>query len=342
MTQKNRPKIEPGVRIGHLTVISDTDQRKNGYMIWRCQCDCGGEILLDTRCLQRGTVTDCGCITQVSPRQRDLTGQRFGLLVCIAPTRQRGSSGGTVWRCQCDCGSECLAVSTQLTNGYKKSCGCLSHPPLKDLVDKQFGLLRVTEYAGKRDGMHRWRCVCACGHETVVGQTLLLSGKTKSCGCGGRPPAEDISGQTFGCLTALTPVNPESKAGFWHCRCQCGSETQVRYHALITGHTKSCGCLQKTAYRENLRLVDGTSVTILESTRRNPISTNSSGHTGVYQNKKTGKWIAQLTFKRKTYYLGCYDALEEAVIARRRGEEMHDHFLEWYYETYLSRKPETD
>ena len=31
--------------------------------------------------------------------------------------------------------------------------------------------------------MHRWRCRCDCGNETIVGQTPLQSGKTKSCGC---------------------------------------------------------------------------------------------------------------------------------------------------------------
>ena len=26
-------------------------------------------------------------------------------------------------------------------------------------------------------------CICDCGNETIVGQTLLQNGKTKSCGC---------------------------------------------------------------------------------------------------------------------------------------------------------------
>ena len=45
------------------------------------------------------------------------------------------------------------------------------------------GQLTVIEYAGKRAGMHRWKCVCDCGNETIVGQTLLQTGKTKSYGC---------------------------------------------------------------------------------------------------------------------------------------------------------------
>ena len=80
-----RPGIKIGYRVGMLTVESKTDERKNGYTIWLCKCDCGGEIRLDTRCLQRRTVTDCGCISVVKPGMLDLTGQRFGKLVCLRP-----------------------------------------------------------------------------------------------------------------------------------------------------------------------------------------------------------------------------------------------------------------
>ena len=56
-----------------------------------------------------------------------------------------------------------------------------------------------------------------------------------------------------------------------------------------------------------------------------------SGYNGVYLNKRTGKWTAQITFKGKTYYLGSYNDIQAAVNARKRGEEMYDDFLDWYY-----------
>ena len=93
----------------------------------------------------------------------------------------------------------------------------------------------------------------------------------------------------------------------------------------------SCGCLQAATIVENLKLCEGTSVTILEAVKHRRLPTNQSGYTGVYRSKKSGKWVAQITFKRKTYYLGSYDKIEDAVKARHRGEEMHDDFLEWYY-----------
>ncbi len=335
MGKKKPNEIKIGLRVGRLTVAEATSERKNGYTVWRCRCDCGGEILVDTRRLQRGTITDCGCTTRVKPGVRDLTGQRFGRLVCLEPTDQRGRSGGTIWRCRCDCGSECLAVSNQLTQGYKKSCGCLSHPPLKDFIGKRFGRLTVTGYGGKADGMHQWRCICDCGNEALIGQTRLQSGKTKSCGCLGHPPAQELLGRQFGNLTVIAFDGNRSGVYFWRCKCKCGKEAIVRQSNLITGHTKSCGCLQSKVILDNMRFTEGTSVTILEKMDNRLIASNTSGYNGVYRNRKMDKWIAQIGFKGKKYYLGSFVKIEDAVKARKKAEEkIYGEFLDWYYHEY--------
>lgn len=276
---ESKSKIGIGFRVGKLEIIAPTSERKNGYTIWRCRCDCGGERLLDTRALQRGVIRDCGCVTKVPPGATDLTGRRFGKLIAVEPTSERKYGGGIVWRCLCDCNNVAYVSAHQFTCGYTKSCGCLSHPPLKDFIGKRFGQLTVIGYEGKRAGMHRWRCLCDCGKETIVGQTLLQTGKTKSC-----------------------------------------------------------GCLQQSILKENLKLVDGTSVTILEAVKKKPNKANTSGYTGVYLDKTRRKWVAQITFRGKTYYLGSFDQIEDAVKARQRGEEMHDDFLRWYYEIYLQER----
>ena len=57
-----------------------------------------------------------------SPKFRDLTGKRFGRLTVI-------SFGGyakklTKWKCRCDCGTETVVQSGNLSSGTTTSCGC--------------------------------------------------------------------------------------------------------------------------------------------------------------------------------------------------------------------------
>jgi len=145
---------------------------------------------------------------------------------------------------------------------------------------------------------------------------------------------KDLTGRRFGLLLVQEYAGKLDGVHCWRCLCDCGRETVVRCSDLLDGHTKSCGCLQRTQIIDNLRLVDGTSVTMLEAARKRVIASNTSGYNGVYQEKKNGRWRAQITFKGKTYYLGSYERIEDAVEARRRGEEMHEDFLTWYHNVY--------
>lgn len=55
-----------------------------------------------------------------------------------------------------------------------------------------------------------------------------------------------IAGQTFGRLTVLYFANKGTDRHYiWHCRCECGTECDVSGSDLRSGHTQSCGCLQR-------------------------------------------------------------------------------------------------
>jgi hypothetical protein len=52
-----------------------------------------------------------------------------------------------------------------------------------DLTGQRFGRLVVSARAGSARGYARWRCVCDCGAEKMVGSAELRSGHTRSCTC---------------------------------------------------------------------------------------------------------------------------------------------------------------
>jgi len=56
-----------------------------------------------------------------------------------------------------------------------------------------------------------------------------------------------IKGKQFNRLTALWKSKKKTKWGrpIWVCRCMCGNLIEVSRNSLITGNTKSCGCLNK-------------------------------------------------------------------------------------------------
>lgn len=62
-------------------------------------------------------------------------------------------------------------------------------------------------------------------------------------------PTHDLTGRQFGRLTATRRVPAPGRA-HWACTCSCGAEAAVEASALLTGRTKSCGCLQREVSRD--------------------------------------------------------------------------------------------
>ena len=50
----------------------------------------------------------------------------------------------------------------------------------------------------------------------------------------------DLAGKKFGRLTPLSSIEGKK---IWLCACECGKQTQVPAYRLLSGHTRSCGCL---------------------------------------------------------------------------------------------------
>jgi hypothetical protein len=60
----------------------------------------------------------------------------------------------------------------------------------------------------------------------------------------------DHSGKVFGRLTAVSSAGSTSaRVAKWVCHCSCGSVLEVRSSDLVSGNTKSCGCLHRDRTR---------------------------------------------------------------------------------------------
>ena len=63
--------------------------------------------------------------------------------------------------------------------------------------------------------------------------------------------ARDLTGKTFGKLTVIERAQPnKQKRTRWHCECECGNAVVVSDWNLVSGLTKSCGCLRRETASE--------------------------------------------------------------------------------------------
>lgn len=232
-----------GKVFNRLTAIEGFINEK-GYLVWKCRCECGKEVIVYPSNLRNGSAKSCGCHVIV-----DFTGKVFGKLTTIEFV-EKDSKGVELWKCKCECGNEVVKKKPLLVNGKTTTCGCYK-PLIEDLTGKVFERLTVIEFAGmdKVSNISTWKCKCECGEETIVRRSNLTTGKTRSCGCllREKDTLEDLTGEVFGRLTVLkyAGFDSKNKVAKWKCKCECGEIIITRKQGLKNGTTRSCGCLQR-------------------------------------------------------------------------------------------------
>lgn len=149
-------------------------------------------------------------------------------------------------------------------------------PYIDTIVNCRFGRLQVTSILATR-GRRKASCICDCGNSAIVDARMLKAGHTRSCGClhkdqlRARNSAE-LLGKRFERLVVLAkgPIVLSGSRGrsniSWVCQCDCGNTTSVTSNSLLSGNTKSCGCLNKDRTRA-ARYKEGSLRTIVRELR---------------------------------------------------------------------------
>ena len=135
-----------------------------------------------------------------------------------------------------------------------------SYPTASNFVDKSgefINGIEVIKYVGRNASSQIcYLCKCHCGKEFITSWNSLKMGTVISCGCfhsrGLRKDDEYRSriGEVHNRLKILGYERIEKNGksrGYFDCECQCENKTRVivRTDQLLSGNTKSCGCLQK-------------------------------------------------------------------------------------------------
>ena len=184
--------------------------------------------------------------TKMHANIKDVTGQKFGLLIVL---KYLGKDKKSVWLCQCDCGKK-VKVFTEKFRSKLPNCGCqtrrlLAETKLKNLIGQRFGRLEVLEYSHKKTRTY-WQCRCDCGRTKIIRGNDMVNGKTVSCGCKTKEDKEglrnDLEGQRFGELKVIRCISSIGEfPKKYLCKCSCEKEPIVQYSNLVSGATQSCG-----------------------------------------------------------------------------------------------------
>lgn len=200
-----------------------------------------------------------------------------------------------------------------------------------DLTGKRYGLLTVLKQDQDEFENKYWLCKCDCGNIYSTYTHVLEKNKKKHCGC---IKYKELTGERFGKLTVLKNTNKRKRRYvIWKCKCDCGTEFETSSNNLLSGKTKSCGCLKKgniiKMHSHNKKTkIDGIQVSSIQNyfLRKN----NKTGTTGVSQSRND-KFNAQISIKGKKYNLGEYETIEKAIEARKNGEKK-------YHEPFLNKR----
>lgn len=211
-----------------LTVIRRASNSKNGRIRWICKCNCNNnrELIVQANNLKSGMVKSCGCLLKQNH------------LIHGHTKNNKQSPEYTAW---CNMISRCrntrhpeyhlyggagLKVSPLFINGTDNLSGfeiflqaAGPRPTTKHSLE-----LYPTPFGSYEPGNIRW---------SILDTTKKLT---------------DLTGRTFGRLIVLGYGGKLKRRILWRCQCSCEkrSITFVMAEHLITGHTRSCGCLKES------------------------------------------------------------------------------------------------
>lgn len=285
-----KPKNLTGQRFGKLVAVKMVGS-KSGHSLWLCRCDCGNEHTTTSACLRQGNVSSCGCIQKeiMEKRKDSIIGKRFGRLVVLKKSKTKNNK--SYWECQCDCGNICVVSRSNLKGGVTKSCGCLA-----DEIKKN------CEIKNRKHNTFEIK-----GNIVYVDiENPMYADKKIIC---------DLEDWENGLKDYFWNVDNNGYA------CSRNGRIYSPMHKMITGsnnnfitdHINQNGLDNR---KENLRKTDYSINAFNRKTKKNSVS----GYNGVWKNKKSGKWVANITVRGKRMHLGYFLELEDAIEARKEAE----------------------
>ena len=101
-------------------------------------------------------------------------------------------------------------------------------------------------------------------------------------------------------------------------KCDCGNIKEIVFTQVLNGNVKTCGCkqgfLNESSRREQYN-------TLLKINSSKTIKSNSTGYRGI--SIINGRYRVRIQVNKKSFHVGYFDILEDAIKARKEAEEKY-------------------
>jgi hypothetical protein len=218
----------------------------------RCLCDCNNASYPVFHKLTSGVTRSCGGCT-VQSKEFWLK-QKWGDLTIIDSIKlpiQWARGAKLVVDLVCNCGRSTSLPFYSLK--HVKTCGDCSKLPKSYWLAKTWGKLKLDPDQDLPDELslgsgEKFSWICTCGRKCTPVVLGVTSGNTKSCGHCSQQTKEYWLQQKWGRLQlnpkqVLLDEFPPSATPLSFI-CNCGTTSSIVFNNVVSGNTKSCGCMR--------------------------------------------------------------------------------------------------
>ena len=222
-----------GLRAGGFKIIgkeSDKPER------WICQCISCGRYKTIKRIVLTDSDKTPNCICS-------LIGKKINMLTVL------GESEDHMLRCRCDCGKEVFYKDYVLRSKGKApiSCGHIENSMVPESASASsistssttsIKKTKKTEKAEKTEKTEKAEKTEKTEKTKKTEKAEKAEKKKKKA-----DKCPNLVGNRYGRLKVMALDEPHASYRMWRCHCDCGDEITIREGNLLSGNTRSCGCL---------------------------------------------------------------------------------------------------
>lgn len=250
---------------------------------------------------------------------KDLTGKKFDRLTVVKRGEDHIKPNGSKvvqWWCKCDCGNEELVLvsSSNLISKHTKSCGCLR---------REKSIKNGKKLKGKSNLKNKKYNIYDLSGEYGIGYTT--------------------KGEEF--YFDLEDYDLIKDYCWWkndngYLISSLNDNKKIRMSRLIMKEDDIRILIDHQDHNTmNNRKSNLRRATSSENAMNSELSSsNTSGVTGVYFDKKRNRWVASIMINYKSIHLGGFIEFEDAVRARKKAED--EYFGEWSYANSMNKDNE--